>query len=102
MKFSSTTLSLLGLAPFAQACLEDHEFIKGAKPLARRQGNNGYPIGTGDRFEGGNKFPRGLGTQPAGTEIPSIMSVQEVGSALKGLAKEYGFETFESPYKTYN
>lgn len=102
MKFSPAAWSLLGLAPFAQACLEDHELLKDAAPLVRRQGNNGYPIGTADRFEGGNKFPRGLGTQPPGTEIPSILSVKEVNSALKGLAKEYGIETFNTPYQTYN
>ena len=71
--------------------------------LIKRQSNNntGLAIGTGDRFEGGKKFPRGLGTQAPGTDLGSILSVKEVESAFLGLAKEYGFETFTTPYKTY-
>lgn len=106
MKFSSA--AILGLAALAKACLLPEEdgrlgAMESEQRMIRRQANNntGLAIGTGDRFEAGKKFPRGLGTQAPGTDLGPILSVVEIESAFKGLAKEYGFETFTSPYKTY-
>ncbi|KAI1498312.1 hypothetical protein F5X99DRAFT_393965 [Biscogniauxia marginata] len=62
--------------------------------------DNGKAIGRGDRFDGGKLFPRGLGTGNE-TDLSTILNVDEVNSALQGLADEYGFETFTTPYKTY-
>ncbi|KAF4636386.1 hypothetical protein G7Y89_g1694 [Cudoniella acicularis] len=62
------------------------------------------PVGKGDRFQGGRIIPRGLGTRLNGTSfnLHSSLNRKEIESALKGLAKEYGFETFTAPYQTYN
>ena len=38
---------------------------------------------------------------PSPKRVEEIVSVKEIESAFKGLAKEYGFETFEAPYPTY-
>lgn len=61
------------------------------------------PIGQGDRFKNGRIAPRGLGSRKPGEQsnLGGILNVGEVYSALKGLAKEYGIETFTAPYKTY-
>lgn len=106
MKFSSA--ALLGLSVLANACILPEESgalgaLEIEQVLIKRQANNntGLAIGTGDRFQGGKKFPRGLGTQARGTDLGPILSVKEIESAFKGLAKEYGFETFTTPYKTY-
>ncbi|KXJ86465.1 hypothetical protein Micbo1qcDRAFT_219488 [Microdochium bolleyi] len=101
MKLQSLSL-IAGLSSLSAACLLPEERANGNHRLARRQvGDNGFPIGVGDRFDGGNIVPRGLGTLPADTDLKSILSVTEIGSAFKGLAKEYAFRTFNSPYKTY-
>ncbi|KAF2754500.1 zinc carboxypeptidase [Pseudovirgaria hyperparasitica] len=60
------------------------------------------PIGTGDRFSGGTIAPSGLGTKAAGSTIASIMNVNEIGSALKGLNSVYGVNLITLPYKTFN
>ncbi|KAG9234008.1 zinc carboxypeptidase [Amylocarpus encephaloides] len=95
--------TLLYLAPLAQACLLPEESTNDLAAIVRRQSNNntGLAIGTGDRFIDGTVAPRGLGTQAPGTDLGSILSVKEIRSAFTGLAKEYGFETFESPYPTH-
>jgi hypothetical protein len=70
--------------------------------LSRRQSNShlDYGIGTGDRFEGGAIAPRGLGIEDR--DLESILNIDEVNSALRGLAN--GFEdvkVFAAPYKTF-
>ncbi|KAK0123750.1 hypothetical protein ONS95_008757 [Cadophora gregata] len=102
MKFSRIVPAILALVPLSQACLlpEESEF-DGASPVRRQTTNTGIAIGTGDRFQNGTIAPRGLGTQPAGTSLGSLLSVKEIESAFRGLAKVYGLETFETPFKTY-
>lgn len=94
-------LVALTLASLSSACLLPEERENdGVRRVVRRQGgNNGIPIGTGDRFNGGATAPRGLGTQD--TSFSTLLNVDEVTSGLQGLATEYGIETFETPYKTY-
>ena len=107
MKIASLATAALWLSAASHACLLPEELgqesFKGQDTILRRQNSNnhGVPIGTGDRFEGGAKFPRGLGTQPKGTFLGNILSLKEVESAFKGLQKEYGFQTFEAPIKTH-
>ena len=59
-------------------------------------------IGQGDRFEGGRRAPQGLGSRREGDDrdLGGIMNVDEIGSALAGLANEYGIPTFSTPYPT--
>ncbi|KAK8061296.1 hypothetical protein PG994_007662 [Apiospora phragmitis] len=100
----SQILGASGLAPLVSACLlPGEETGDGSHHLYRRQesGDTGFPIGSGDRFEGGAKFPRGLGTQEPGAQLDSLLSVKEIESAMKGLVNEYGIETFTMPYTTY-
>ncbi|KAF2705507.1 Zn-dependent exopeptidase [Pleomassaria siparia CBS 279.74] len=62
------------------------------------------PIDKGDRFQGGKIAPRGLGVRKPteSFDLGGILNVQEVHSALKGLENEYkSFDTFTTPYKTY-
>jgi murein tripeptide amidase MpaA len=63
------------------------------------------PIGKGDRFNGGQVAPRGLGTQNpeshAAYQNAGILNADEVYTAMKGLEKEYGLELFTAPHKTY-
>ncbi|KAI1632886.1 hypothetical protein F4809DRAFT_625470 [Biscogniauxia mediterranea] len=101
MKWSKIS-GLLCLAELASACLLPEEREGGH---ISRSGNlhardNGKAIGTGDRFNGGKLFPRGVGSGDE-TDLSTILNVNEVNSALQGLATEYGFETFTTPYKTY-
>ncbi|KAF4830490.1 Zinc carboxypeptidase A 1 [Colletotrichum tropicale] len=93
--------ALLSLALLGEACLLPHEAA--GRKITRRQTNNntGVAIGTGDRFDGGNKVPRGLGTQPAGTDLATLLNVNEIKSAVRGLVNEYDIEYFEAPFKTY-
>lgn len=64
------------------------------------------PIGKGDRFQGGKKAPRGLGTQSsseyAAYQKAGILNADEVYTAMKGLEKEYGLELFTAPHKTFD
>lgn len=111
MKFSLSTgaaVSFLSLSPLlstTQACMLPEEVspeLHAASILRRQEStDHGLAIGSGDRFQDGKLFPRGLGSQPAGTNPGLILSTKEVASAFKGLAKEYGFKTFTSPFKTY-
>ncbi|OLN89653.1 Carboxypeptidase O [Colletotrichum chlorophyti] len=99
---TSQACALLSLALLGEACLLPGE--ASGDHVVRRQvanPNTGLAIGTGDRFDGGKKVPRGLGTQPAGTNLATLLNVNEVKSAVQGLVNEYGIEYFESPYKTY-
>jgi hypothetical protein len=63
------------------------------------------PIGKGDRFNGGNVAPRGLGTRKPSeySELRSagIFNADEIYTAMKGLEKEYGMSLFTTPYKTF-
>lgn len=103
MKFpTSITALCLALSPLASACVLPQESTHEGIDIVRRQTtNNGLAIGTSDRFNNGAIAPRGLGNQPAGTDLGSLLSVKEIESAFRGLANEYKFETFEAPYKTY-
>ncbi|KAK6543448.1 hypothetical protein TWF694_000195 [Orbilia ellipsospora] len=71
------------------------------KDPARRSVAATAPIGTGDRFKNGTVTPVGLGTQPSGTKISTIMNVNEIPSAVQALAKAYGLVKFDLPYKTF-
>jgi hypothetical protein len=99
----SLAWNIVSLAPLSWACLLPEERgIQGVRPqVHRRQSSTGVPIGTGDRFNGGAKFPQGLGTLPSSASLTTILSVAEVTSALQGLANEYGIEVFTTPYTTY-
>lgn len=91
---------LVALASLSRACLLPEERENdGVRRVVRRQANNGIPIGTGDRFDGGATAPRGLGTQD--TSFQTLLNVEEITSALQGLVTEYGIQTFETPYTTY-
>ncbi|ETS84298.1 hypothetical protein PFICI_02323 [Pestalotiopsis fici W106-1] len=100
---STQVFSLLGLAALSKACLTADE----KAGVVRRSGrvdpraNNGLSIGTGDRFSNGTIAPRGLGTQAASTTPGLIFNVEEISSALQGLATVYDIETFTAPYTTY-
>ncbi|KAI5918705.1 hypothetical protein F4810DRAFT_558542 [Camillea tinctor] len=101
MKWSKAR-RLLCLAELASACLlpEEREGGHVARSGNLHTRDNGKAIGTGDRFNGGKLFPRGLGSGNE-TDLSTILNVNEVNSALQGLAAEYGFETFTTPYQTY-
>ncbi|KAK9776263.1 hypothetical protein SCAR479_07169 [Seiridium cardinale] len=93
---------IVGLVQAVGACLLPEERQGGvarARKVDRRQGY-GKAIGTGDRFSGGSSFPRGIGSGNA-TSMTTILNVKEVISGLSGLAKEYGIETFTTPYTTH-
>lgn len=107
MKYSFVAAALC-LSAVSNACILPEESprfdaIQAEQMLIRRQANNntGLAIGGGDRFDSGKKFPRGLGTQAPDTVLGEILSLKEIESAFKGLAKEYGFETFQTPHKTF-
>lgn len=91
----------LYIVSLTQACLTDEELAHELGVARRQTGNTGIPVGTGDRFEGGASFPRGVGTLESGTNLTTLLNVNEIESGLLGLANEYGFETFTSPYTTY-
>ncbi|TDZ49565.1 Carboxypeptidase A2 [Colletotrichum trifolii] len=97
-----TAAALLLLALLGEACLLPHE-AAGRKVIRRQtpSTNTGVAIGTGDRFDGGKKFPRGLGSQPSGTNLESLLNVNEIKSAVRGLVNEYDIEYFEAPFKTH-
>ncbi|KAF7555478.1 hypothetical protein G7Z17_g2153 [Cylindrodendrum hubeiense] len=97
---ASLLLSLFALSHGTLGCLLPEERGDGFKTVVRRQTSNGTPIGTGDRFKGGATAPRGLGTQSK-KSFSTLLNVKEIKSGLRGLAKEYGIKTFETPYKTY-
>lgn len=102
MKYSQI-LGALALTSLSHACLTHEERAGVVRRTGRvdRRANTGLAIGTGDRFSAGAKIPRGLGTQAASTDPGLILNVQEIGSALTGLANEYDIELFTTPYTTY-
>ncbi|ORY67248.1 peptidase M14 [Pseudomassariella vexata] len=95
--------SIVSLLASSRACLLPEETGRGPLRAVRRQftNNSGIPVGPGDRFNGGTIAPRGLGTQKPDTNLGSLLNVQEIKSALDGLANQYGFDTFTTPYMTY-
>ncbi|GAP88214.1 putative zinc carboxypeptidase [Rosellinia necatrix] len=94
--------NVLFLAGMANACLLPEERAGGSinRALNRRQGNSGKAVGKADRFNAGSAFPRGIGSGNA-TDMSTILNVNEVTTGLQGLVKEYGIQTFATPYKTY-
>ncbi|KAI1852010.1 hypothetical protein JX266_002863 [Neoarthrinium moseri] len=97
----SQTYSVIGLASLSWACLLPEERGLPARRNVNPRANTGLGVGTGDRFNGGAKFPRGVGTQAAGTDLGLILNVQEIQSGILGLAQEYDIDTFTTPYTTY-
>ncbi|KAI1814863.1 zinc carboxypeptidase [Poronia punctata] len=95
-------VNLLLLTGLSSACLlpEERAGVAIRSRIARRQGNSGKAIGTGDRFHGGKVFPRGIGSGNA-TDMSTILNIAEVDTGIQGLVAEYGIETFTTPYKTY-
>jgi hypothetical protein len=93
------------------ACLLDSEIeaershrVSGApirrEQYAKRQASKNFPIGDGDRFEGGNVVPVGLGVSDR--DLKSVLNPSEVQSALKGLANQYPeVQLFSPPQQTY-
>ncbi|KID95758.1 zinc carboxypeptidase A 1 precursor, partial [Metarhizium majus ARSEF 297] len=90
-----TAVSLVALGYVTTGCLLPGELEGGKISLRRRQSartKKYAPIGKGDRFEGGNKVPYGIGSDPDSFKDVSklsILSVSEIESALKGLEQEY-------------
>ena len=110
----AATLLLLGiqLALNCQARLLPHEheesshvkrrenFPRGSVVRRQSNGHVDYVVGSGDRFKGGKIAPHGLGTEDRSLE--SILNINEVNSALRGLAKHYDdVEAFSAPFKTF-
>ncbi|KAI9166325.1 Carboxypeptidase B [Paramyrothecium foliicola] len=109
----TTIATALGLTSSVTACLLDREieaereYLRTGKrsdvhaPPSARQVSTTFPIGTGDRFAKGCKVPVGLGTDDR--DLGSILSVEEVTSALKGLKRGFPdeVELFEPPFETY-
>jgi len=84
------------------------------------------PIGVGDRFKSGTIAPRGIGllsnitlgggpgniivitpgpgtnTTVPSTPFPTLYNVGELNSGTRALAREFGLEYFEMPYKTHD
>jgi hypothetical protein len=58
-------------------------------------------IGQGDYFNC-RKIASGIKFSPSGEscDLGGIMSVNEISSAIKSLAEEYGFSTFSTLYHT--
>ncbi|KAK0382675.1 hypothetical protein NLU13_6684 [Sarocladium strictum] len=95
----------------AQACLLDSEIeaerdhrLHGTpirrQQFAKRQSSRSFPIGTGDRFDGGSVVPVGLGISDR--DLQSVLNPGEVQSALKGLANMYPtVQLFSPPQHTY-
>ncbi|CBX94391.1 hypothetical protein IAQ61_009903 [Plenodomus lingam] len=77
----------------------DPEFTIHREEIVKRA--DAAPIGTGDRFQGGAVAPSGLGTKPAGSTISSLMNVNEINSAIRGLATAYGANTLALPNRSF-
>jgi murein tripeptide amidase MpaA len=101
-----TVVAALGITSTVSACLLESERTPGSgarrsrRSLASRQSDAGFPIGQGDRFSDGS-FPVGLGVNDRNLE--SILSIDEVPSALQALKTEYPdqVELFTPPFKTH-
>lgn len=57
-------------------------------------------VGRDDRFDGGKRSPRGAGTSRQPDDVGPIMNVDEIGSAVTGLANEYDLPTIGLPNST--
>lgn len=108
MKFQSV-LSLAAFGLTANGCTlpgeEDgtfvyEKYVASRAGLRQRQSFTELPIGQGDRFNGGEKAPIGLGVNDR--NLVSILNVDEVKSGLQGLAGKFDdVELFTAPYKTF-
>ncbi|GJC87758.1 carboxypeptidase A4 [Colletotrichum liriopes] len=61
------------------------------------------PISAIDRFDHGNKVPRGLGVSidaPVSDHY-EVLNGLEIGTALRGLEKEYGVQVTRPPHESY-
>lgn len=70
------------------------------RSLVKRQTDTA-PIGTGDRFQGGDIAPLGLGTKAPGARIDTLLNVGEISTAVQGLVQNYGVSTLDLPHKTF-
>ncbi|KAK0670017.1 putative peptidase [Cercophora samala] len=111
---SSTFLTFLAHLVATEACLTEKErqgghiidlkahFARGT--INRRQANLGtVPVAVGDRFQNGTTAPVGLGSS-ANATFDSILNIEEIKSAVFGLAKQYGkdqVQYFEMPHRTF-
>jgi murein tripeptide amidase MpaA len=71
-------------------------------PIDRRQssGHIDYPVGSGDRFQGGTIPPRGLGIE--NRVLGSILNVNEINSALYALENAFdNVNVFAAPFQTF-
>ncbi|KFA67999.1 hypothetical protein S40285_03515 [Stachybotrys chlorohalonatus IBT 40285] len=102
-----TLLSVCAVLTASQACLLPRELEEAyayglpLPAIARRQTTHvDYPVGTGDRFDGGQTAPLGLGLEDR--SLGSILNIHEVNSALWGLANAFDqFKVFEAPFRTF-
>lgn len=115
MKLTTSLLFGLSLAPAIQSCLlpeeleaENEHRLTGRWPedlkysnTRRQSAHVDYPVGTGDRFNGGSVAPRGLGTEDR--DLKSILNIDEVNSALRGLERAFknDVKVFAAPHKTF-
>ena len=115
MKFQ-TAIAPLAAALTASACLLPEEIdgerefqATGSRPSRSRwfpshskRQTNSFPIGSGDRFKDGTVAPVGIATDPEAKK-DSIMGVNEVDSAVRGLASAYPeqVELFKPPFETH-
>lgn len=97
-----TTILTHGVV-LAQACLLPHERLVARNRAPSIQRDNTppqFPVGTGDRFEGGKTVPVGLGFDDR--DLESVLNSDEIKSGLKGLADAYhDVDFFTLPHKTY-
>ncbi|KEY72662.1 hypothetical protein S7711_11365 [Stachybotrys chartarum IBT 7711] len=100
MKLTSI-LGLVALASVSSGCLLPEEREEGGfRRVVKRQGSNGTPVGTGNRFS--SAVPRGLGSQSSTTSFSTLLNPTEINAGLRSLATTYGIRVFEAPYRTYN
>ncbi|KAJ6443580.1 zinc carboxypeptidase [Purpureocillium lavendulum] len=85
----------------ADGSFDYEKYLAGRSGLRQRQSSfTELPIGDGDRFDGGQKAPVGLGVNDR--DLASILNVGEVKSALQGLAGTFeDVKLFTAPYKTF-
>lgn len=93
-------LILFGAISFAQACFWPDE--TNTNKSSHHARDVSFHIHSGDRFNGGTIATRGLGSSPPGTKIDGIMNVDEIRSAVDGLAKEFNIQTFTTPWETHD
>ncbi|WQF79195.1 Putative peptidase M14, carboxypeptidase A [Colletotrichum destructivum] len=61
------------------------------------------PISTIDRFHNGDKAPHGLGVNRDASpfDYKTVFNGREIGTALRGLEKEYGVQVTNPPHESY-